>query len=343
MNARLYDPALGRFLSPDPYIQLPDLSQNFNRYSYALNNPLKYTDPDGEFFWIAVGIGALFGSYIGGAAAEGWQMNPLKWDWDGDTWAGIGIGAVLGGAGGAGFFYTAPALASALGPGGLGFSAARSTASAFAVTGGAAGGMIGYGSGFAGGMLYSNGDWDYAFQSGIHGAKLGTALGSVAGAIGGALEGFEAPPDYNFQVSKAIEETRSNNIESDLLNKKVKPIANNSRVSGNMRLNFPMPAGTLKDYTQERIAFQPGPNDNLRYYSSLNLSSSNVPYHFNKPANYWDRIITQAFIPIQTAIELYWISNPHGAFPGMPILPLFIVSPELWAPAPNNHNQRRFY
>lgn len=49
MNARLYDPALGRFLSPDPYIQSPDFTQNFNRYSYVLNNPLKYTDENGEF------------------------------------------------------------------------------------------------------------------------------------------------------------------------------------------------------------------------------------------------------------------------------------------------------
>ena len=43
MNARLYDPSLGRFLSPDPHVQAPDFSQNFNRYSYCLNNPLKYT------------------------------------------------------------------------------------------------------------------------------------------------------------------------------------------------------------------------------------------------------------------------------------------------------------
>ena len=45
-----YDPALGRFLSPDPYVQAPDFSQNFNRYAYCLNNPLKYTDEDGEVF-----------------------------------------------------------------------------------------------------------------------------------------------------------------------------------------------------------------------------------------------------------------------------------------------------
>lgn len=47
-NARLYDPLLGRFLSPDPYVQDPDFTQNYNRFSYCLNNPLKYTDESGE-------------------------------------------------------------------------------------------------------------------------------------------------------------------------------------------------------------------------------------------------------------------------------------------------------
>ena len=55
MNARLYDPALCRFLSPDPVLQDPLSTQNFNRYSYCLNNPLKYTDESVEIF------GALFG------------------------------------------------------------------------------------------------------------------------------------------------------------------------------------------------------------------------------------------------------------------------------------------
>lgn len=46
MNARLYDPAVGRFISPDPQVQLPDNVQNYNRYSYCLNNPLRYRDED---------------------------------------------------------------------------------------------------------------------------------------------------------------------------------------------------------------------------------------------------------------------------------------------------------
>ncbi len=47
MNGRVYDPVLGRFLQPDPYIQdMTDL-QALNRYSYMDNNPLSGTDPTG--------------------------------------------------------------------------------------------------------------------------------------------------------------------------------------------------------------------------------------------------------------------------------------------------------
>ena len=48
MNARIYDPMLGRFLSADPV--LPDAGdmQQFNRYSYVSNNPMKFTDPTGN-------------------------------------------------------------------------------------------------------------------------------------------------------------------------------------------------------------------------------------------------------------------------------------------------------
>jgi RHS repeat-associated protein len=61
MNGRMYDPLLGRFLSPDPYIQAPTDPQNFNRYSYCLNNPLKYTDPDGEKISWLWGVAAAMG------------------------------------------------------------------------------------------------------------------------------------------------------------------------------------------------------------------------------------------------------------------------------------------
>ncbi len=48
MNGRMYDPILGRMLSPDNYVHGSLGTQGFNRYSYAGNNPLKYSDPSGE-------------------------------------------------------------------------------------------------------------------------------------------------------------------------------------------------------------------------------------------------------------------------------------------------------
>jgi RHS repeat-associated protein len=49
MNGRVYDPVVGRFLSPDMVVQAPNFTQSYNRYSYCFNNPLKYTDPTGWF------------------------------------------------------------------------------------------------------------------------------------------------------------------------------------------------------------------------------------------------------------------------------------------------------
>jgi RHS repeat-associated protein len=47
MNGRIYDPLLGRFLSADPTVQFPGFPDSYNRFSYVLNNPLRYTDPSG--------------------------------------------------------------------------------------------------------------------------------------------------------------------------------------------------------------------------------------------------------------------------------------------------------
>ncbi|WP_444957144.1 RHS repeat-associated core domain-containing protein [Microbulbifer sp. ZKSA002] len=47
MNGRVYDPTLGRFLSPDPFVQFPSSSQSWNRYSYVRNNAVSIADPSG--------------------------------------------------------------------------------------------------------------------------------------------------------------------------------------------------------------------------------------------------------------------------------------------------------
>ena len=48
MQARFYDPTLGRFLSPDSIVPGYGNPQALNRYSYVLNNPLRYTDRTGR-------------------------------------------------------------------------------------------------------------------------------------------------------------------------------------------------------------------------------------------------------------------------------------------------------
>jgi RHS repeat-associated protein len=71
MNGRLYDPKLHRFLQPDNYVQEPYNTQNYNRYGYVFNNPLKYTDPSGEY-----GEGPGNGGGNGGGTGPRIDLNP---------------------------------------------------------------------------------------------------------------------------------------------------------------------------------------------------------------------------------------------------------------------------
>ncbi len=118
MNGRLYDPLIARFLNVDPYVQMPEYSQSLNRYSYCLNNPLKYTDPSGEFiftllaaiipgaqsllpFAIAADIGWMtdYGMQVAMNYAdrqEGWTGKDI-WFKQID-WFDVGMSAVVSGA-----------------------------------------------------------------------------------------------------------------------------------------------------------------------------------------------------------------------------------------------------
>ncbi len=48
MHARYYSPHLSRFTSIDPVLGDPAMPQSWNRYGYALNSPINYTDPTGQ-------------------------------------------------------------------------------------------------------------------------------------------------------------------------------------------------------------------------------------------------------------------------------------------------------
>jgi RHS repeat-associated protein len=47
-NARWYDPYITHFTQPDSIVPDPYNPQAYNRYSYALNNPIRYNDPSGH-------------------------------------------------------------------------------------------------------------------------------------------------------------------------------------------------------------------------------------------------------------------------------------------------------
>ncbi|MFB1484325.1 RHS repeat-associated core domain-containing protein [Corallococcus sp. RDP092CA] len=88
MKGRIYDPQLGRFLSPDPYLPAPRTSQSLNRYSYVLNNPLRYTDPSG-FLPVEMPV-IIYDSWYGGSAMAGgggvWLYTVYREDYGGGSY-----------------------------------------------------------------------------------------------------------------------------------------------------------------------------------------------------------------------------------------------------------------
>ena len=183
MNGRLYDPVLGRFFSPDNYVQMPDNSQNFNRYSYCLNNPLKYTDPSGELAWfVPVIAGAIIGAYAGASIQSG---TAAFWNWKPNAWKGAIVGGIIGATIGYG---VSSALASSGGVTGL---------TTTTVTGEE---VVSKSAGITSSILNSGtiniaynttlgGNWDSAWKAGITG--LATGAWSITGGFG-MVKGFGA-------------------------------------------------------------------------------------------------------------------------------------------------------
>lgn len=91
MNGRLYDPVLGRMLSPDNFVQNAGNSQTFNRYTYAHNNPLVYTDPDGNnpFFLLMAGMMLWGGGQVLQGEAQAGRIN--------ENWGTVGGVMKVGG------------------------------------------------------------------------------------------------------------------------------------------------------------------------------------------------------------------------------------------------------
>ena len=157
MNGRMYDPVMSSFLSPDNYIQSPENSQNFNRYAYCMNNPLKYTDPDGEWVQYVIGgiLGGINGYSIGKAAGlNGWNL----------VWSTVG-GAAIGAAT-------------------VGIGNAVSSSCGAVLGGAAAGAAAGAGNGFINGLATNSSNLGVDV---FNGAWKGLISGAVGGYVSGNL------------------------------------------------------------------------------------------------------------------------------------------------------------
>jgi RHS repeat-associated protein len=103
MNGRVYDPDIGLFVSPDLVTQSLTDNRTFNRYSYVLNNPLKYVDPTGNFHCcggIIHSIGSALGSAVNAVghalgnaanAAGAW----LQQNWREVVVVGVAVGVTI--------------------------------------------------------------------------------------------------------------------------------------------------------------------------------------------------------------------------------------------------------
>jgi len=87
-KARMYSPALGRFLQTDPVGDAADI----NLYAYVANDPINATDPNGECPWC---IGAI----IGGGIDLGFQLYSNGGEFSQVNWTNVGISAGLGAVG----------------------------------------------------------------------------------------------------------------------------------------------------------------------------------------------------------------------------------------------------
>jgi RHS repeat-associated protein len=90
LGDRVYDALYKRFLSADSVIPNASYGPAWNRYSYAFNNPLRYTDPSGH---MPTSLAAFFsGTSVSGLVGEAWQNGLLGPGSDGATTAGLSLG-----------------------------------------------------------------------------------------------------------------------------------------------------------------------------------------------------------------------------------------------------------
>jgi RHS repeat-associated protein len=223
LNARYYQPRLGRFISPDSVVQNALDPVAWSPYVYCGDNPTSCVDPSGHGFWgiflaavaivalvvvvvvcvvldvlsfgtltpiLVVAAGMAIGGIVGGlaAAAKGGSTE--------DIVTGIFVGAAVGGWGAFGGLYVGGAVAAGMGP-----SFATSVVSG-AVGGTINGAAIGFASGYAGGKGTLDEIWTKVWQ--------GALVGMATGAVVGGISHFLKPPNTSLKDDLTKEWTKPN-------------------------------------------------------------------------------------------------------------------------------------
>ena len=193
MNGRMYDPYLQRFLSPDNEIQAPGDAQSYNRYTYCMNNPLRFTDPTGYTWGIFKWVGNNWHSIVTVAVTVGVTIAVAAICASTCGLGAVAIAAIAGAAGGFAGGVVGTALnggnfGQCLSAGGLGaltgavFGAVGGFAATLAPPGALWGAVYGaLTSGTLGGM-----------SSSLQGGSVwsGFAMGAIFGGIGGGISGY---------------------------------------------------------------------------------------------------------------------------------------------------------
>ena len=228
MNGRLYDPRLGRFLRADPFVQFPASLQGHNRYSYALNNPLAFTDPNGYFLkgllrplasiaisvWLPgagiwTGTGLFAANGIGAVAASGFIAGA------------VGSGSLKGAVTGA---FTAAAFH---GVGGIAFKEGFVGSSLKALSHGAVGGIT---------SVLAGGWFGHGFISASAAQALSGPIGQLEGrfrrtaaaaALGGTLSAATGGKFANGAVTGAF----SRAFNDELHERSVKALSREAKVT----------------------------------------------------------------------------------------------------------------